>query len=160
MLSKKTVHLQQFDKIDLSNADLTYIRNPKRNKILFMLFHLLKTYIMNPSLFFIFFTLSPTGKHRWQPRSARAYIRAGRWVLPSWFVKLLEGKFSYFVKIRWMPSWLISHQPTVLFSQNKPATSNQPEPASSTLLSEQTSTSHQPPANRTGRWFVKLLELL
>jgi hypothetical protein len=39
---------------------------------------------------------------------------------------------------------LISHQPTVLFSQNKPATSNQPESASSTLLSEQTSTSHQP----------------
>jgi hypothetical protein len=51
-------------------------------------------------------------------------------------------------------AWLISHQPTVLFSQNKPATSNQPEPASSTLLSEQTSTSHQPPANRTGCWFV------
>jgi hypothetical protein len=48
-------------------------------------------------------------------------------------------------------AWLISHQPTVLFSQNKPATNNQPEPASSTLLSEQTSTSHQPPANRTGR---------
>jgi hypothetical protein len=47
-------------------------------------------------------------------------------------------------------AWLISHQPTVLFSQNKPATSNQPEPASSILLSEQTSTSHQPPANRTG----------
>jgi hypothetical protein len=45
---------------------------------------------------------------------------------------------------------LISHQPTVLFSQNEPATSNQPQPASSTLLSEQTSTSHQPPANRTG----------
>jgi cytoskeletal protein RodZ len=48
-----------------------------------------------------------------------------------------------------MFAWIISHQPTVLFSQNKPATSNQPEPASSTLLSEQTSTSHQPPANRT-----------
>jgi hypothetical protein len=47
-------------------------------------------------------------------------------------------------------AWLISHQPTVLFSQNKPATSNQPEPASSTLLSDQTSTSHQSPANRTG----------
>jgi hypothetical protein len=39
-------------------------------------------------------------------------------------------------------AWLISHQPAVLFSHNKPA--------SSTLLSEQTSTSHQPPANRTG----------
>jgi hypothetical protein len=45
---------------------------------------------------------------------------------------------------------LITHQPAVLFSQNEPATSNQPQPASSTLLSEQTSTSHQPPANRTG----------
>jgi hypothetical protein len=41
----------------------------------------------------------------------------------------------------------LAYQPTVLFSQNKPATSNQPEPASSTLLSEQTSTSHPPPAN-------------
>jgi hypothetical protein len=39
-------------------------------------------------------------------------------------------------------AWLISHQPAVLFSQNKPDTS--------TFLSEQTSTSHQPPANRTG----------
>jgi hypothetical protein len=46
-------------------------------------------------------------------------------------------------------AWLISRQPTVLFSQNKPATSNQPESASSILLSEQTNTSHQPPANRT-----------
>jgi hypothetical protein len=39
-------------------------------------------------------------------------------------------------------AWLISHQPAVLFSQNKPV--------STTLLSEQTSTSHQPTANRTG----------
>jgi hypothetical protein len=46
---------------------------------------------------------------------------------------------------------LISHQPAVLFSQNEPATSNQPEPGSSTLLSEQTSTSHQPPADRPNR---------
>jgi hypothetical protein len=38
--------------------------------------------------------------------------------------------------------WLISHQPTVLFSQNKPAIS--------TFLSEQISSSHQPPAKRTG----------
>jgi hypothetical protein len=45
---------------------------------------------------------------------------------------------------------LISHQPAVLFCQNEPAISNQPQPASSTLLSEQISTSHQPPANRTG----------
>jgi hypothetical protein len=40
-------------------------------------------------------------------------------------------------------AWFISHQAAVLFSHNSPATS-------STLLSEQTSTSHQPLANRTG----------
>jgi hypothetical protein len=36
-------------------------------------------------------------------------------------------------------AWLISHQPVVLFSQNKSA-------SSSTFLSEQTSTNHQSPA--------------
>jgi hypothetical protein len=46
------------------------------------------------------------------------------------------------VLIRALLACHISHQPVVLFSQNKPATS--------TLLSEQTSISHQPPANRTG----------
>jgi hypothetical protein len=45
---------------------------------------------------------------------------------------------------------ITSHQPAVLLSQNEPATSNQPQPVSSNFLSEQTSTSHQPPANRTG----------
>jgi hypothetical protein len=79
MPSKKRFHLQQFGIINLPNPDLIYIRNPKRNKILFMPFHLLKTYIINPSLFVIyFFTLPPTGKHQWQPRSARAYIRVER----------------------------------------------------------------------------------
>jgi hypothetical protein len=40
-------------------------------------------------------------------------------------------------------AWLISHQPAVLFSQNKPATSNQPE----VLFSQNKSApaiSHQP----------------
>jgi hypothetical protein len=60
MLSKK-IHLQLFGIIQLPNPDLTYIRNPKRNKIMFTPFHLLKTYIRNPSLFF-FFTLPPTRK--------------------------------------------------------------------------------------------------
>jgi hypothetical protein len=84
MPNKKWVHLQQFDIIHLPNPDLIYIRNPERNKILFMSFHPLKTYIRNPSLLFIsFFTLPPTGKRRWQPRSAHAYIRVGSWVLPS-----------------------------------------------------------------------------
>jgi hypothetical protein len=39
--------------------------------------------------------------------------------------------------------WLISHQPTILFSHNKSANSS--------FLSEQISTSHQPPAKRTGQ---------
>jgi hypothetical protein len=72
----KKVYLQQFGIIHLSNLDLTYIRNPEINKIMFMFFHLLETYIRNPSLFFIsFFTLPPRAKCRWQPRSARVYMR-------------------------------------------------------------------------------------
>jgi hypothetical protein len=46
-------------------------------------------------------------------------------------------------------AWLISHQTAVLFYQNKPATSHQ-QPANSTLLLKQTSTTHQPPAKLTG----------
>jgi hypothetical protein len=48
--------------------------------------------------------------------------------------------------------WLISHQPAVLFSQNKSAIS--------TFLSEQISTSHQPPAKRTGCLSEELRKLL
>jgi hypothetical protein len=43
--------------------------------------------------------------------------------------------------------WLISHQPAVLFSHNKPATSNQPAVR---FLSEQISTSHQPNGQTVG----------
>jgi hypothetical protein len=65
MQSKKRIHLKQFGIIHLSNPDLTYIRNLERNKIMYVPFHLLKTYIRNPSLFFIFFfTLPPRGKQR------------------------------------------------------------------------------------------------
>jgi hypothetical protein len=46
-------------------------------------------------------------------------------------------------------AWLISHQPAVLFSQKEQISYQQP--ASSTFLSEQTSTRHQPPAKRTSR---------
>jgi hypothetical protein len=60
-VSSKRVDLQQFDIIYLPNPDLTYIRNPERNKIIFMLFHLLKTCIRNPSLFFISFFTLPSG---------------------------------------------------------------------------------------------------
>jgi hypothetical protein len=63
MQSKKNSHLQQFDIIQLSNTYLIYIRNPKRNKIMFVPSHLLKIYISNLSLFFIFFTLPPTGTY-------------------------------------------------------------------------------------------------
>jgi hypothetical protein len=63
---------------------------------------------------------------------------------------LAYQKHMYFLSEHSLFARLISHQPAVLFSQNEPATSNQPQPASSTFLSEQTSTSHQPPANRTG----------
>jgi hypothetical protein len=48
--------------------------------------------------------------------------------------------------------WLISHQPTVILSEQ---TSHQ-QSANSIFLSEQISTSHQPPAKRTGcRFFAK-----
>jgi hypothetical protein len=51
---------------------------------------------------------------------------------------------------------LISHQPAVLFSQNKSATSNQP-----TILFSQNKSapviSHQPPAKRTGLLFTQVL---
>jgi hypothetical protein len=43
-------------------------------------------------------------------------------------------------------AWLVSHQPAVPFLSEQ---NSHPQPASSALLSEQTSTSHQPPANRT-----------
>jgi hypothetical protein len=112
MQSKKRIHLQQFGIIQLPNPDLTYIRNPERNKIMYVPFHLLKN--LHQESFFIlyfFFTLSPPGgKQRWQPRSARAYMRVGVsfakfLFLPSWFAKLLEAIFSCFAKIIWMPSW-------------------------------------------------------
>jgi hypothetical protein len=49
---------------------------------------------------------------------------------------------------------LISHHSAVLFSQNKPATNNQ---LAVLFLSEQTSTSHQPPAKRAGRELTQSL---
>jgi hypothetical protein len=86
MLSKIRVHLQQFDIIHLPNPDLTYIRNLERNKIMLIPFHLLKTYIRNPSLLFIsFFTLPPTEKRRWQPWSACAYMHMGRWIFAKFY---------------------------------------------------------------------------
>jgi hypothetical protein len=61
------------------------------------------------------------------------------------FVNKYSGEFALFV-------WLISHQPAVLFSQNKPATSNQPP----VLFSQNKSApaiSHQP-NEQTGSFVV------
>jgi hypothetical protein len=64
---QKRIHLQQFVIIQLSNPDLTYIRNPERNKIMHVPFHLLKKESF--SILYFFFTLPHRGKQRWQPRS-------------------------------------------------------------------------------------------
>jgi hypothetical protein len=76
----------------------------------FMPFHLLETHIRNPSLFFISFSPSHLeGNSDGNTIRARIYARgevsfAKFLFLPSWFAKLLEGNFSRFAKIRWMPS--------------------------------------------------------
>jgi hypothetical protein len=76
MQSKKRIHLQQFVIIHLPNPDLTYIRNPKRNKIMYVPFHLLKTYIRNPSLFFISFSPSHIEGNNDCNHNPRAHICA------------------------------------------------------------------------------------
>jgi hypothetical protein len=82
----KKVYLQQFDIIHLSNPDLTYIRNPEKNKIMFIPFHLSKNLHQEYfSILYFFFTLAPIGKRRWQPRYTRTYMHVGRWVLPSFY---------------------------------------------------------------------------
>jgi hypothetical protein len=91
MPSKKRVHLQQSSIIHLLNPDLIYIKNPERNKILFVPFHLLKTYIRNPSLFFIsFFTphLEGNGDGNHDPR-AHIYAQGGGFCQVSIFAKLI-----------------------------------------------------------------------
>jgi hypothetical protein len=95
--------LQQFDIIHLPNSDLTYIRNSERNKIMFVPFHLLKTYIRNPSLFFISFFHPPTYRETTMATTIRALIYVRREVsfakflfLLSWFAKLLETIFFLF----------------------------------------------------------------
>jgi hypothetical protein len=114
MQSKKRIHLQQFGIIHLPNPDLTYIKNPERNKIMYALFHLLKNLHQESfSIIYFFFTLPPRGKQRWQPRSAARIYARGEvsfvkfLFLPSWFAKMLETNFSCFAKIIWMPSWFV-----------------------------------------------------
>jgi hypothetical protein len=86
--------------------------NPERNKIMFMPFRPLKTYIRNHSLFFIFFFHPTTYRETPMTTTIRACIYTRGEVsfakfifLPSWFVKLLEAIFSCFAKTKWMPSW-------------------------------------------------------
>jgi hypothetical protein len=55
---KKRVHLQQFGIIHLPNSDLTYIRNPERNKIIFMPFTSWK--LTSGILLYYLFLFSPS----------------------------------------------------------------------------------------------------
>jgi hypothetical protein len=62
---KKRIHLQQFGIIHLPNPDLTYIRNPEKNKIMYVPFHLLKNLHQESfSILYFFFTLPPRGKQQ------------------------------------------------------------------------------------------------
>jgi hypothetical protein len=91
MPSKQRVHLQQFGIIHLPNPDLTYIRNPERNKILFMPFHLLETYVRNSSLFFISFSPSHLDGNANGNHDPRVHICAwgGEFCQVSIFAKLV-----------------------------------------------------------------------
>jgi hypothetical protein len=60
MQSKKRIHLQQFVIIHLPNPDLTYIRNPERNKTMYVPFHLLKNLHQESFSILYFFFHSPT----------------------------------------------------------------------------------------------------
>jgi hypothetical protein len=110
MPNKKRVHLQQFGIIHLPNTDLTYIRNLERNKIL--LCPSTSWELTSGILLYSLFLFSPShleGNADGNTIRARIYARgevsfAKFLFLPSWFVKLLEGNFSRFAKIIWMPS--------------------------------------------------------
>ena len=87
----KKIHLQQFGIIHLPNPDLTYIRNPERNKIMCVPFYFLKTYIRNPSLFFISFSPSHLEGNNDGNHDPRAHICAwgGEFCQVSIFAKLV-----------------------------------------------------------------------
>jgi hypothetical protein len=102
MQSKKKVHIQQFGIIHLPNPDLTYIRNPERNKIMSVPFHLLQNlYQESFSILYFFFTLPPRGKHDGN-HDPRAHICAwgGEFYQVSIFTKLVcqtvGGQFFLF----------------------------------------------------------------
>jgi hypothetical protein len=75
MPSKKIVHLQQLDIIHFPNPDLTYIRNPERNKIMFMLPPLGN---LHEESFFILFFHPPTLRETPMATTIRALIYARR----------------------------------------------------------------------------------
>jgi hypothetical protein len=102
MQSKKRIHLQQFGIIHLPNPDLIYIRNPERNKILCVPFHLLENLHQESfSILYFFFTLPPRGNNDGN-HDPRAHICAwgGEICQVSIFVKLVcqtvRGQFFLF----------------------------------------------------------------
>jgi hypothetical protein len=108
MQSKKRIHLQPFGIIHLPNPDLTYIRNPKRNKIMYVPLHLLKKLTSGILLYSLFLFHPPTHRETTMATTIRARIYAHGEVsfakflfLPSWFAELLEANFSCFAKIIW-----------------------------------------------------------
>jgi hypothetical protein len=76
-------------------------------------------------------------------------IRHVRRAVPLLYRPFRKGSLVHVSIYIVLLAWLISHQPTVLFTFLSEQTSHR-QPANSTFLSEQISTSHQPPAKRTG----------
>jgi hypothetical protein len=114
MQSKKRIHLQQFGIIHLPNPDLTYIRNPERKtKLCVCPSTSWKTYIRNPSLFFISFSPSHLEGNNDGNHDLRAHICTwgGEFCQVSIFSKLVcqtvGGQFFLFcqnymdVKLVW-----------------------------------------------------------
>jgi hypothetical protein len=90
MPGKKRVHLQQFGIIHLPNTDLTYIRNPDRNKKFHALPPLGNLHQESFSVLYFFFHPPPRGKRRWQ-HDTRAHICVwgGEFCQVSIFAKLV-----------------------------------------------------------------------
>jgi hypothetical protein len=99
---KKRIHLQHFGIIHLPNPDLTYIRNPVRNKIIYVPFHLLKNLHQESFLFFISFSPSHLEGNNDGNHDPRSHICAwgGEFCQISIFAKLIcqtvGGQFFLF----------------------------------------------------------------
>jgi hypothetical protein len=79
---------------------------------MFVSFHLLKTYIRNPSVLYFFhpptYTETPIATTIRVRIYARGEVSFAKFIfLPSWFVTLLEANFYCFTKIKWMPSGFV-----------------------------------------------------